>query len=115
MCIFAELENTKTNYIMAQVKFNPMKSKNFWDRPEFLKTGYTFRNGGGEGDFVFTLLEDFDPKNIHANIRVLCHCLSNGYTHEETWDDCEYLDGSFKNHEYFPYWQDCEWLKEYYN
>lgn len=101
---------------MVQVKFNPMKSKNFWDRPEFLKTGYTFRNGGGEGDFVFTLLEDFDPKkNIHSNIRVLCHCLSNGYTHEETWDDCEYLEGSFKNHEYFPYWQDCEWLKEYYN
>lgn len=100
---------------MTQVKFNPMKSKNFWDRPEFLKTGYTFRNGSGEGDFVFTLLEDFDPKNIHCNIRVLCHCLSNSYTHEETWDDCEYLEGSFKNHEYFPYWQDCEWLKEYYN
>ena len=36
---------------MAQVKFNPMKSKNFWDRPEFLKTGYTFRNGGGERRF----------------------------------------------------------------
>ena len=100
---------------MTQVKFNPMKSKNFWDRPEFLKTGYTFRNGGGEGDFVFTLLEDFDPKNIHGNIKVLCHCLFNGYTHEETWDDCEYLETSFKNHEYFPYWQDCEWLKEYYN
>lgn len=101
---------------MAHVKFNPMKTKNFCDRPEFLKTGYTFRNGGGEGDFVFTLLEDFEPKkNIHNNIRVLCHCLSTGYTHEETWDDCEYLEDSFENHEYFPYWENCEWLKKYYN
>ena len=55
---------------MAQVKFNPMKSKNFWDRPEFLKTCYTFRNGGGEGDFVFTLLEDFEPIEQESNDKV---------------------------------------------
>ena len=46
-----------------------MKSKNFLDRPEFLKTGYTFRNGG-EGDFVFTLLEDFEPIKQESNDKV---------------------------------------------
>lgn len=55
---------------MAQVRFNPMKSKNFLDRPEFLKTGYTFRNGGDEGDFVFTLLEDFEPIEQESNDKV---------------------------------------------
>lgn len=51
-----------------------MKSKNFLDRPEFLKTGYTFRNGGGEGDFVFTLLEDIvsteEPIEQESNDKV---------------------------------------------
>ena len=55
---------------MVQVKFNPMKSKDFLDRPEFLKTGYTFRNGGGDGDFVFTLLEDFEPIEQEINDKV---------------------------------------------
>ena len=55
---------------MVQVKFNPMKSKDFLDRPEFLKTCYTFRNGGGEGDFVFTLLEDFEPIEQESNDKV---------------------------------------------
>ena len=68
MCIFAKVKINKQ--IMAQVKFNPMKSKNFWDRPEFLKTCYTFRNGGGEGDFVFTLLEDFEPIEQESNDKV---------------------------------------------
>lgn len=100
---------------MADVKFNRMNSTDFDERPEFLKTGYTFRNEGGKGDMVFTLLDDYEPKkDRHGNIRVLCHCLSNGYTHEETWDDCEYLESSFQNREYFPYWETCEWLKEYY-
>ena len=55
---------------MVQVRFNPMKSKNFLVRPEFFKTGYTFRNGGGEGDFVFTLLEDFEPIKQESNDKV---------------------------------------------
>ena len=55
---------------MVQVKFNPMKSKDFLDRPEFLKTCYTFSNGGGEGDFVFTLLEDFELIEQESNDKV---------------------------------------------
>ena len=47
-----------------------MKSKNFLVRPEFFKTGYTFRNGGSEGDFVFTLLEDFEPIEQESNDKV---------------------------------------------
>ena len=30
-----------------------MDHPDFWSRPQYLKTGYTFRNGGGEGDIVF--------------------------------------------------------------
>lgn len=50
---------------MSNIKFFPMDHPNFWSRPQYLKTGYTFRNGGGEGDIVFTLLEDFDEEKCN--------------------------------------------------
>ena len=48
-------------------------------------------------------------------IKVICHNLKNNDTWEEIWNDCQYLQGSFKNGEYHPYWDDCSWLAEYYN
>ncbi|WQJ52038.1 MAG: hypothetical protein [Hatfieldvirus porci] len=101
---------------MSNIKFFPMDHPDFWSRPQYLKSGYTFRNGGGEGDMVFTLLEDYNhEKDIKGNIKVLCHSLSTNYTHIETWDDCQYLKSSFDSGEYFPYWKYCDWLKEHYN
>lgn len=51
---------------MSNIKFFPMDYPDFWSRPQYLKTGYTFRNGGGEGDIVFTLLEDFDEEKCNV-------------------------------------------------
>lgn len=96
-----------------EVQFYPMNHSDFWARPRYLETGYTFRNGGGEGDMVFTLLEDFNKDECN-NVRVLCHSLRTGYTHEETWDDTQYLEGSFRNGEYFHYLKECDWLTDYY-
>lgn len=30
---------------MNNIKFFPMDHPDFWSRPQYLKTGYTFRNG----------------------------------------------------------------------
>lgn len=101
---------------MKEIKFNRMSDKDFWSRPQLGDAGYTFRNEGGEGDFVFTLLESFDADDCKGKkIKVICHNLKNNDTWEEIWNDCQYLQASFKNREYHPYWNDCSWLEEYYN
>lgn len=101
---------------MKEIKFNRMSDEDFWSRPQLGDAGYTFRNGGGEGDFVFTLLESFDIDDYKGKkIKVICHNLKNNGTWKEIWDDCQYLQGSFKNREYHPYWDDCSWLADYYN
>lgn len=59
---------------MKEIKFNRMCDKDFWSRPQLGDAGYTFRNGGGEGDFVFTLLESFDADDCKwKKIKVICH------------------------------------------
>ena len=98
---------------MSNIKFFPMDHQDFWSRPQYLKTGYTFRNGGGKGDIVFTLLEDFDEEKCN-DVKVLCHNIRTGFTHTETWDDTQYLEASFRNGEYFHYNKKCDWLTEYY-
>lgn len=101
---------------MKEIKFNKMSDEDFWSRPQLGDASYTFRNEGGEGDFVFTLLESFDIDDYKGKkIKVICHNLKNNGTWEEIWDDCQNLQGSFKNREYHPYWDDCSWLADYYN
>lgn len=97
----------------SNISFYPMDYSDFWSRPEYLKVGYTFRNGGGEGDIVFTLLDDFDEEKYNS-VRVLCHNIRTGFTYTETWNDTQYLKGAFDNGEYFHYNKKCDWLTEYY-
>ena len=37
---------------MKEIKFNKMSDKDFWSRPQLGDAGYTFRNGGGEGEYL---------------------------------------------------------------
>ena len=61
---------------MKEIKFNRMSDEDFWSRPQLRDAGFTFRNEGGEGDFVFTLLESFDVDDCKGKeIKVVCHNL----------------------------------------